>query len=130
VLLGLPGYWRDDNQLKNTLLLLRSQGEIASPNCSIFQAKIADFGLYYLILKEETKNTNSGRTSWFCKFFGLSVTFIDFTYNTTPPGSLGGRGLLVIIWIPIQQMKSISKLFGSGRNSNKIALIKRRTIPT
>jgi hypothetical protein len=79
VLLGLPGYWRDDNQLKNTLLLLRSQGEIASPDCSIFQAKIADIGLYYFILKEKTKNTNSGRPSWFCKIFELSVKFIEFT---------------------------------------------------
>src|SRR5512136_1834098 len=49
--------------------------------------------------------------------------FTKYTYNTAPPGSLGGRGLLVIIWIPIQHMKSISKLFGSGRNSNKIAVL-------
>jgi hypothetical protein len=46
---------------------------------------------------------------------------ISSTYSTAPPGRFDGRGLMVIIWIPIQYIKSISKLFESVRNSNKIA---------
>jgi len=46
---------------KNNLLVPGSQGDFASPNYSIFHTKIADFGLYYFILKEKTKNTTSGR---------------------------------------------------------------------
>jgi hypothetical protein len=43
--------------IKKILLISRSvKGKFASPNCSIFPAKIADFGLKYCILKRMLKN--------------------------------------------------------------------------
>jgi hypothetical protein len=50
--------------IKKILLISRSvKGKISSPNCSIFPAKIADFGLNYRILKVKAKNNISGSTS-------------------------------------------------------------------
>jgi len=59
-------YWIDQKQVEsNNQEILFSEWvvkeKISSPNCSIFPAKIADFGLNYCILNVKTKNNISGR---------------------------------------------------------------------
>jgi hypothetical protein len=46
----------------NTLSGMGRQGGFASPKCAHFPVKIADCDLKYCILKENAKNSISGRT--------------------------------------------------------------------
>jgi hypothetical protein len=111
--------------LKILLRKRNSKRNLPPPKVFFFQPKllISICSLLSWGKKQETQLQEGG-----LRFWGNAPPFAGFTectYYTAPPGSLAGRGLLVIMWIPIQHMKSISKLFESGRNSNKMAVIER-----